>query len=152
MKRSPQSSSMRSILTPQLRFLIVILSVVTGIFLTALYFLLLQSDRAIEEIRTIMFVVLSIDSIFFSFSLKDLNRPLWKINIFSNWYLIFAMSASTAALLLALFVPALQKLLSLTPVSWSMLLFAVMVGLFNLFIIEVVKSLYIKSGEFRRKN
>ncbi|MFC1720900.1 cation-translocating P-type ATPase [Patescibacteria group bacterium] len=147
MKRDPSSSKMRNILTPKLRSLILILSLVTGILLTAIYFILLNTNLPIEKIRTLMFMVLSVDSIFFSLSLKDLHKPLWRINIFSNKYLIFALITSFAALLLAVFVPILRKLLSLTPVSALDLLFVLLVGLLNVFIIEIVKYFY-----FERKS
>jgi len=142
MKRNPRSHAMRSIVTPHLRSLIIILSLITGIILVALYFILLRLGLAIEEIRTIMFAVLSVDSIFFSFSLKDLSQPLWKINPFSNRYLLGALAISIGALLLALFVPAIRDLLSLVPVSGFDLMFVFIIGFMNLVAIEVVKYIY----------
>jgi len=118
------------------------LSLVSGIFLTAIYFVLLKLDIPIEETRTIMFMILSIDSIFFSFSLKDLNRPIWRIKIFSNLYLIAAVAVSLAALLGALYIPFLQKLLSLSQVTLNVVIFGILIGGINMLIIEAVKFIY----------
>ena len=141
MKRDPHASSMKNILTPNLKRLIMLIAFVTGIFLVALYFFLLYLDLPIEEIRTFMFIALSIDSIFFAFSIKNLHKPIWKIKILSNKYLLASLSVSSIMLVAALTVPPLQKLLSLS--SPSMLEFGLILvlGLFNLAVIEFVKYL-----------
>lgn len=139
MKRDPREPGMRSIITSPLKGLIAILSIVTGLFLVGLYYLLLSFDMPIEEVRTIMFAALSIDSIFFAFSVKDLKRPLWRIPLLSNKYLLFALATSFASLGAALFVPFFQNILSLVPLSGLDLLFVLGVGLLNLITIEAVK-------------
>jgi len=139
MNRNPRSKEMRQIITPSLKRLIITISLVTSVFLAGLYFFLLKLDLPIEEIRTFMFAALSIDSIFFAFSLKNLHRPIWQINIFSNKYLIFSLSVSTLALMMALFVSPIQNLLSLTQISAMETFYILLIGLFNLFIIETIK-------------
>jgi Ca2+-transporting ATPase len=142
MKRNPNSPMMRNILTPNLQKLIIILGLVTGTLLTIVYFILLKTNISIEEARTVMFVLLSVDSMFFTFSLKDVHVPIWKINIFNNKYLIYALLASILTLLLALFVPFLRKLLSLTTLTPSEILLVFAIGTFNLFVIEIIKYIY----------
>lgn len=142
MKRNPRLSKMHSIITKELRALIFILSMVTGVLLTAIYFVLLKTNTTIEEIRTIMFALLSVDSIFFSFSLKNLHKPLWHINIFSNKYLLFALSISMVVLFLALFTPVLRTLLSLSEISMKVLILILATGILNIVIIEIVKYIY----------
>jgi Ca2+-transporting ATPase len=93
----------------------------------------------IEKIRTIMFVALSLDSIFFSFSFKSLTVPVWKINVLSNLYLVGALSLSILLLIAAITLPPLQTLLSLESLSAGMLLFLLGVGLLNLVTIETAK-------------
>ncbi len=142
MKRNPSSPMMRNIITQRLQALILILGIVTGTILVVIYFILLKSNMPIEEIRTLMFVLLSVDSMFFTFSLKDISKPVWKINIFNNKYLIFAFIASIGALLLSLFVPFLRNMLSLTTLTLEGIVLVVSVGIFNLFIIEIIKYIY----------
>jgi len=138
MKRNPRVAG-GTILTPKLRKLIFIIAAITGLFLVGLYFILTKLDLPIENIRTIMFIALSVDSIFFSFSLKDLHKSIWDINIFSNKYLLVALSISFAILFLALSLPLLQNLLSLEPFSSRTFIFILGFGLVNLFFIEMVK-------------
>ncbi|HEY4502638.1 MAG TPA: HAD-IC family P-type ATPase [Candidatus Paceibacterota bacterium] len=139
MRRNPRESSSRTILTPPLQRLIILVSTVTGIFLVSIFFTLQYIGVPLEEIRTIMFVALSLDAIFFTFSLKSLEQPLWRINIFSNRYLLVAFSVSLLLLLSAILFAPLRTLLSLVPLTLLDALFLLGVGLFNLFTIEVAK-------------
>jgi len=139
MKRDPRSSATKNILTRELKLLIVIIGTITGLFLAGLYFILLRLELPIEEIRTIMFAALSLDSIFFAFSLKSFRKPIWKVNFLSNWYLVFALGVSVALLFAALSLAPLQLLLTLTPLSNLQLLLLLGIGIFNLFLIETVK-------------
>jgi magnesium-transporting ATPase (P-type) len=93
----------------------------------------------IEEVRTMMFVAISIDSIFFTFSLKSFDTPLHKMNIFSNKFLIIAFVFSTLLLIAAVSLSPLRTLLTLTVLSVSQLLFLTGVGIFNLITIEATK-------------
>jgi len=139
MQRDPRSSTSKNIMTGQLRKLIFIVSIVTGVLLIALYFFLLSLELPIEEIRTMMFVALSLDAIFFSFSLKSLDTPVWRINPFSNTFLLIALVSSITVLFVALVFPPLQTLLSLVPLSGFEILILMGIGLFNLLTIEVAK-------------
>ena len=146
MRRGPKGGG-SAVLTSDVKKLVFILAGVTGAILTGLYFFLSRTALPEEEIRTIMFIALAVDSIFFAFSLKNFREPLWRIPMFSNGYLIFALGVSVAALLAALYVPALRELLSLTPPSRINTLFFVGFGFLNLFIIECAKYFV-----FRRNN
>ncbi len=144
MKRDPRSSAMKNILTPNLKKLIMLIALVTGVFLMLLYFFLLYLDLPIEEIRTLMFISLSVSSLFFAFSIKNLHKPIWEIKILSNKYLLVSLTVSTLMLVVALTLPPLQKLLSLTPPSMFEFGLILVLGLFNLAVIEFVKYLVFK--------
>jgi len=146
MRRSPRESAARIVVTREMRGLIVMIAAVTGALLLALYFLFLRLDLPEERLRTLMFVALSIDSIFFSFSLKNLHKPVWKLNLFSNPYLLAALGSSIALLFAALFVPSVRTLLSLVPLAAPELLFLLFVGLVNLATIEAGKWLVFRRG------
>lgn len=139
MARNPRASHMKSILTSRIRKMILLMGFVTGSYLVMLYMLLLAFSFPIAEIRTLIFAAVSIDSIFFAFSLKDLALPIWRINLFNNRYLLGAFSFSISALFAALFFPPLQKLLSIVPLSLLDISFILSVGLLNLLTIEMLK-------------
>ena len=128
-----------NILTKDIKILIFTLSLTTASFIIALYLVLLYLNLPIEQVRTIMFASLSIDSIFFTFSIKNLSAPIWKINLFSNKYLVISFIVSALSLFVALFIPPFQRLLSLTTLSEYEFLLVLGVGLFNLAVIETAK-------------
>ena len=70
--RDPKKKENKEIITPGLKKMIYLISINTGILLIILFLLLnyFATSLTIEEIRTIMFVAISIDSIFFSLSFK----------------------------------------------------------------------------------
>jgi len=139
MKRSPRENISKQILTKKVKHLIAIISIVTGVFLTALFFLLRSMNLPIEEIRTFMFVALSLDSIFFAFSFKSLHAPVWRVSIFSNKYLFAALAISITLLISAVTFPPLKNILSLVSLTNVEMLALLGIGIFNLFLIEVTK-------------
>lgn len=147
MERDPKNTAMKNLLTPNLKKLIFLIAMITGIFLVGLYFYLLNINMPIDRIRTFMFIALSVSSIFFALSIKNLHKPIWEINIFSNKYLLYSLSLSFFMLIISLTFSPLQKLLSLTTPSLAEFILVVALGIFNIIVIEAVKYII-----FRRKN
>jgi len=142
MKRNPKSAVSKNILTSELKKLIILLSLVTGTILVVLYLWLLKTGVPEAELRTVMFAALSLDAIFFSFSLKSLDTPLWKINLTNNTYLLGALSVSIILLVLALTWSPLMTLLSITPLTPFEIFILLSIGISNLFIIETIKYFF----------
>lgn len=147
MRRNPRSNSAKNVLTREIKELIFLVSAITGALLLALYYVLLQFDLPIEEVRTVMFAALSLDSIFFTLSFKSLRKPLWKINPFSNIFLIVALVVSIVLLIGALSLSPLQTLLSLVPLNMYEIGLLVAIGIFNLFLIETLKYFFFERKE-----
>jgi len=147
MKRRPHLLSSRNVLTPEVKKLIFTVGVITGVSTVIIYFFLLRLGLPIEEVRTMIFAVLALDSIFFSLSFKSLRTPIWKIDIFSNKYLILSMFISITLLFGALALEPLRELLRLVPLSLKGISFLFIVGIFNLLTIEVAKFLLFKSSK-----
>ncbi len=138
MKRKPTDNT---VLTKEIKRLILIVSIITGTLLFTLYLGLTALELPIEEIRTIMFVALTLDSIFFAFSIKSLNTPIWKIDFLNNKYLLVAFFANLLLLVGTLTLSPLKTLLSLVSLTALEVLFLFGFGLLNLVIIELIKYL-----------
>lgn len=141
----------RSIFTQEMKFLIFIVGIATDLILFALFFFLLKFKISFEHLRTIMFLGLSLDTIFFLWPLKSMKRPIWKINIFNNLYLIAASAVSIFLLIGAVTLPHFQRLLHTvrpTPFEW---LIVVGLGILNLALIELGKSFFIKDNSHDNK-
>jgi cation-transporting P-type ATPase F len=144
MRRHPKSRTIRHIIGREVQGLILIVGVITGALLLVLYHFLLALDLPIEKIRTIMFVALSLDSIFFALSLKSLTRPLWQISLTSNPLLLISLGVSIVVLGAALVIPPLQILLSVTPLSFFEVGILILVAIANVCTIEGAKWLFFR--------
>ena len=140
MERDPRESSSNNILTKEVKKIIFMAGTVTGTVSLALFvFLQQQTNIPIEQIRTIMFVALSLDAIFFSIALKNMRKPIWKIKLFSNRYLIGSLSISILVLVLTFSIPALKTLLSLATLPMIAIPILIGIALINLLTIEWAK-------------
>ncbi len=137
--RDPKSHSSKNILSKSTKNTIYIIAVIFSIFLISLFLFLFYSGQPIEKIRTIIFAGMSFGSIFFAISLKNMKKPIWKINIFSNIYLVAASLISFIFLFGALHIPSLQKILSTVPLYFNDYLLVLSVGIFYVITIEFVK-------------
>lgn len=140
MKSSPKSFSAKKLFTNESKKLIILLSIFTSgllVLLFLLYHFIFKHD--IGYTRTVIFGALSVDSIFHVFSLKNFKKPIWKINIFSNTYLIVAVLISFSFLAGALFIPQLRYLLSLEKLAKIDILVICFIGILNLVLIELIK-------------
>ena len=139
MKKKVRHGGAHDILTPQVRWFIFTVSAVTGVFLLALFFILLWGGVPIEEIQTTIFVALSVGSMLYAFSFKDMTKPFWKISITSNKFLLAAIAGNSLLLLATLTLEPLQKLLSITPLTPFEIGVIVVLAALNLFAIELAK-------------
>jgi len=140
MKRNPRGRALRAVLTQEVKRLIVIAGTITGVFSVALFGWLLSQHVPIEEIRTIMFVVLSLDALFFALSLKRLQSPVWTAPLLNNRFLILSLALSVLGTVLTLTIPFLRNLLDLLPLTAFDFLVLFGVALVNIATIEFAKK------------
>ena len=117
---------------------------ITSFFLLVLFLFLFHYGMPIEEIRTIMFVGISLDALFFAFSFKSLRQPLWRVSIFNNLYMLLALAASFALLVGAVYFAPVADLLDISRLTLLDFGLLVLIGLFNLLTIEFVKYVFIR--------
>jgi len=142
LKTKDSFTTNQEILTPKIKKMIFIISLITGIFLAILYIVLTKFKLPLEEIRTIMFVSLSIDSLFFAFSLKSFYKPIWKINLLSNKFLVMAWLSGVGMVIASFSVPFLQKVLHTTPLNSLDFSLIIFFGFFNICLIEITKYFF----------
>lgn len=96
----------------------------------------------IDLARTMAFTFLSVSTLFYVFSIRNLSRPIWKTNIFSNNLLIGGVLVGLALQALAIYNSFLQdifKTVGLSPAEWAVIIFDC---LLLVIIIEIVKFFY----------
>jgi len=134
------------IINNEMKVLIFGVGIVRDVLIFIVFFWLFKRGVDIVYLRTIMFSILGFKSLASIFSLRSFKKPLWKMNFWSNHYLIFAVAASFSFLLAAIYLRPLQILLSTTPLvgffSWMLV---VCVGFASAVIIEIVKFFFTKN-------
>jgi len=115
--------------------------IVNGLLMLAFYYALVQFGVSESHIQTYMFGVLSVGNILFALSLKSLYQPIWKINLFSNMFLIISSLLSVGLFMIAMTVPFLRDLLHLEVIPATGYLIIVGFGVVNMMSVEVIKKL-----------
>jgi len=140
----------QTIFTREMKFLILIVGIITDIILFLLFLTLLKLKLDINHLRTLMFLGLSLDAIVFVIPLKSLYQPFWKVNLLNNKFLIIALIISLALMAGSVSFDSLRKMLNIvSPSLWEWLILAGLAGV-NLAFIEWGKHLFIK--EKKSKN
>ena len=142
MARSPEDPK-HPLLTRQMKTIIFGFGIATDFILLGLFLWLLGRGLPLPEIRTIIFAALSIDTLFYAFSCKNLRKNIWQYNPFSNLYLVFCIIFSFLMLLAAVYLPPFQGLLKTVPLNffdWKLILG---LGILNLILIEAIKWYFI---------
>lgn len=123
---------------------------VSDIILFIVFERALASGLALDVAQSLMFIGLALNSFFFVFSLRSLRRPLWRINFFSNPYLLFAVLASMGLLVPAFFVPEMRNLLNIVPLNSSQVGIMIALGFVDLLLVEMIKLFFITRSRTSR--
>ena len=138
----PRNERTRNIISSNVRKAIIIIALATGLFLFAIYWYLTSFTALThEQIQTVMFLTVSIDSIFMAISLKRLNKSIFKTNLFSNKWLVIAIVTSASLVGIAFITPPLTKVLSLVPVPLWVFWLVPISALFHIAVIETIKAI-----------
>lgn len=138
MRRKPIQA--KRLLNREMKILIFTIGIWTDILLFALYWILLRFfELDLVHIRTIIFAALTFDSLLYVYSCRSLRRPLWRLNPLQNKYLFWATILSMILLILAVYLPPLQRILNTVSLAWWVWLVILADGLVDLFAIELTK-------------
>jgi len=140
--QKPQDSK-RPLLTKEMKTIIFVIGILTDLMLLGLFFWLLNKSHDISYVRTMVFAGLAINSLFYVFSCRSLRNNIWKVNPFSNKFLLAAVFIGFAMLVLAIYVPALQTLLKTVSLDLNDWLILFGLGFANVILIEAAKWYFI---------
>jgi Ca2+-transporting ATPase len=147
MKQKPHDQEI-PLLTKEMKTLIFIIGILTNFMLLGLFYWLWNNGHSIEYVRTMVFVALSFDTLFYVFSCKSLRQNLWRMDLFSNKILILAWVVGVIALISAIYVPFFQVLLKTVPLSLQDWLLLLGLGFVGIVMIEATKWYFISRNEF----
>ncbi len=147
MKKKPRPKN-APLLNLEMKVLILIIGLFTDVALFVIfYWLYFVRGLPLSEVRSFTFVALGINSLFYIFACRSLDTSVFRLNFFSNRYLLGAVLIGFLLLIPAVYFPPLQKLLSTEPlVAWEWALL-VGIGFTQLMLMEGVKELFHSSRQ-----
>lgn len=145
LRRDPRSENVKKLLTRDVRRGILGSGIVTGALAFIVYLFLVRAQVSLPYIQTVMFGALSLSALTFAFSLKNFTVPVWRINIFSNQYLVWSVVGSFLLLLAAFVLQPLRDLLSLVRIDMFGVFLLLILAFVNLCVIEATKYFVFKA-------
>lgn len=112
-------------------------------FVFGIYIFLFRDNLNLDYIRTIIFTSVGVDSLMYIYSLRDFTKPIWRINPFSNIYLVWATLISLGLLLIGIYWQPMQKVLSTVSLDLNSWLLIISYGFLSILLIEIVKHYFI---------
>lgn len=147
MRRRPEDIYEEGILSSAMLWFVAFTVSVLGMLIIALYFYLRSRGLPLPELRSVMFLAVSMDSLFMAFAFRSFLVPLWQMPLRTNLFFVGSFIASAAALLAVLTVPFLQTLLSYTPLSLGNVMLVLVFSVFSLLAVEIGKWLFFSEPE-----
>ncbi len=149
MKQSPQERD-KPVLDKMQQIFIAAISVTSGIIGILIFVYMWRGGLDLDYARTMVFSFLSLKSLVYIFSIRDLRKPLWRIKIFSNKYVNIAFAAGIVLQIAAIYAPFMQKFLNTVPLMvWDWLVIIVFCAVI-LFIVEFVKAYFSRQYAYQK--
>jgi len=132
-----------AILNKEMKIIIFGVGIIRDLIIFSIFVGLYKSNLDINYIRTLIFLYLGVNGLFYIFSLRSLNTHLWRINFFSNKYLLGGVLISFALMLLGIYWGPLQTILSTVYLGFMEWTLIISLSLLTIFMMEVVKHFFI---------
>jgi len=143
MERKPRPRN-EDIITKTLLKVIFTVGAVMDVALIGVFVWMMRAGEPIDHIRTILFLSLSIGSLLYAYSCKDLYHAVWKTKIFDNRFLNYVVAGSFLILLLVVYVPALGSFFDLEAPSLAEWGIIGLVGFIKPLTMEIVKKVLLR--------
>lgn len=146
----PPRSPNEPIMNVEMKALIFIIGIITDLMLFGVFIYLWHKTNNLDYVRTFTFIALGVNSIIYIYSCRSLKRSIWKQNPFSNLYLNISVLISMTMLAVTMYVPFLRNLLKTVPLGLNEWLGLLAIGLINITLIEITKSIFIIRSRKKR--
>ncbi len=146
MQKKPRSIN-EQILDKESKLLIGLISLLSAIGTLIFFYYFWQTFNNISYAQTVSFTFLAISTLLYVFSIRNLNKPIWKTNLLTNKFLLISIIIGFGLQTLAIYTPWLQKIFQTTPLGFSEWLLIISSCLILIGIIEGVKFLYYRKNK-----
>ncbi len=146
MLEKPRKLIQEHILSTSMFFLVVVISVTAGL-VSLLAFLHVYNGHNLMTAQTIAFAVIGMIDLTYVFAYKDLRRPIFKINLLDNKYLLGAVIYGFALLLLAIYNPYLSQILGTQKMSLLYWVYPILASIITILWVEIAKAVSLRHAQ-----
>ncbi|HPL01498.1 MAG TPA: HAD-IC family P-type ATPase [bacterium] len=118
----------------------VVISATVGLASLAFFWYIQKIGGSVELARTAVFASIAFASLVYVFTFKDLKRPLIEIkNFFANKYLFLGVASGFILIILAIYLPFFNQVLSTSPLSLGHWAIVLAISTLSLLLVEILK-------------
>lgn len=129
-----------AILNKPLKLWMAAIFFITGAAAFLSFYFLWRFTGDLEKTRTMVFALMCVDSLAFALSVRSLRRSIFRRDIFSNRYLVGAVTVGTVLLMGAIYFEPLQRLLHTRALGMGEWLTILAVSVVEILLIELSKK------------
>ncbi len=132
-----------NVLNLESKILIGLISLIISLFTIVTFWIFWQGNQInLNLARTMAFVFLGMSSLFYVFSVRNLKKPIWRIKLFNNKFLIGSIVLGIFLQAIAVYQPFFQKIFQTAPLNIWGWVYIVILGLIMISGVEGVKWLF----------
>lgn len=138
----PPKDPNEPLLNAQMKSLILIISVVSGLFAVAIFVYYLKTTGDLALARTMAFTLHAVDSLIYVFAARALTKPIYKVNPLKNPTLILAVAVGFLLQIIVVYTPTFNSLFKTTPISLTGWLQIISLSALVIIAIEATKKIF----------
>jgi Ca2+-transporting ATPase len=119
--------------------LMTLMSITSAVAILLLFRTVLHLGYSLPQAQTMAFLLLGVDSLVYVFSCKSLTKPVWKVDIGNNRWLLAAVVLGFGVMAMGVYWPIFQQFLGTVPVGTTAWLMVVGIAVFELLWVELIK-------------
>jgi Ca2+-transporting ATPase len=139
----PPRGTEEPILNTEMKFLIVLTSVFTGLGSLLIFWFFHRLTGSLEYARTVTFAALGLDSLFYVYSIRTLRHPLWQKSVLDNRPLLAAVMGGFILQILGVYWGPVTRVLRTTPIDKTAWVVVLLQAFIVIAMIELTKQLFL---------
>lgn len=113
------------------------------------FYFLIHQGWGSDYVRTFIFLLLSLNSLIYIFSIRSFRKAIWEYNPFENNILNITVLIAAIWLFIGIYVPPFSTILQTVPLGVGEWVVAAIISFVDLAAIEVVKKLVFREDSSR---
>lgn len=142
MRRKPEPRN-AAVLNQEAKIIIFVVSLLRDALLLSVFLWYhYTGNYSIEYVQTLVFGILSIDSLFYIYSIKSFRQPIWKEKFLDNKYLLTSVAVGLVLAISAIYLPILNTFLGTVPLGAQEMSLIFVIVVVEIVLYELVKLRY----------